>query len=171
MFFVFPTHKLSFFLLLAFSSNSAQSLAGNLTERISRNPYYFAMSSAQQLILAVLLVATTSWTTSVTCKSVQPLKKEVWNELNCNKPQSRLAYLGKLPKPFFPFLLLISFNSDWIKNRGWISRLQFGGRLPASRGRRSVLRQFARLLPERLSLRGYQGGEDDLRLPRNPARH
>jgi hypothetical protein len=26
-------------------------------------------------------------------------------------------------------------------------------------------------LPERLSLRGYQGGEDDLRLPRNPARH
>ncbi|XP_046641517.1 uncharacterized protein LOC124326642 [Daphnia pulicaria] len=51
------------------------------------------MSSAQQLILAVLLVAITSWTTSVTCKSVQPLKKEVWNELNCNKPQSRLAYL------------------------------------------------------------------------------
>ncbi|EFX82108.1 hypothetical protein DAPPUDRAFT_302525 [Daphnia pulex] len=48
--------------------------------------------SFTQLILAVLLVATTSWT-DVTCKSVQPLKKEVWNELNCNKPQSRLAYL------------------------------------------------------------------------------
>lgn len=75
------------------------------------------MSSAQQLILAVLLVATTSWTTSVTGKSVQPLKKEVWNELNCNKPQSRLAYLGKLPKPFFflsafNFIILIELKTE-----------------------------------------------------------
>jgi hypothetical protein len=63
------------------------------TERIQQQPN---MLSVVILRYSFISTAVLILVTMIECKSasVMPLKKEVWNELNCNKPQSRLAYLG-----------------------------------------------------------------------------
>jgi hypothetical protein len=67
------------------------------------------LTTETQLVLVVILAITGSLTL-VQSKSVVPLKKEVWNELNCNKPQSRLAYLGIHSKYLFIYFQSIAIN-------------------------------------------------------------
>jgi hypothetical protein len=69
------------------------------TERIQQQPTNTMLSVVVMLRSSLISTVLILLVTIIECKSsssVMPLKKEVWNELNCNKPQSRLAYLGKV---------------------------------------------------------------------------
>lgn len=118
-------------------------------------------------VLVVLFLAAAGGFNTLQAKPVVSFKKnidQVLKEWNCNKPQMRLVYLGiynlnnnHLHSPFNWIELTIIFFKRW-----WIFGLQSGRHLPASRGRRSPLRQVHRVLQNRPSLRVGRGGGDDL---------